>query len=574
MTLSPIVLFVYNRPYHARQTIEALKENHLANESPLFIYSDAPQNDHEIVKVRQVREYIKIISGFQSVTIIEREKNWGLANSIIDGVTTIVNQYGQVIVLEDDLVTNPHFLQYMNTALDKFAQDTRIISIHGYTYPTEVPLPEVFFLQGADCWGWATWKRGWDIFNHDGMSLLKTLKQEKAIRKFNFNNHYPYSKMLEEQINGKNNSWAIRWYASAFLAGKLTLYPGRSLIHNIGNDGSGSHCGATKTFNTVLSDRPIDLGYLNTTAVVESSFARQAFENYFHDKTSPIKRVITYLRQQKAFAHFLRWGRDCLPPVIARLLINLLPGRIRFEGHYATWEEAVAKSRGYDDQSILEKVLHATLKVKRGEAAFERDSVLFDKIDYSWPLVSALMWSAARQGGRLDVLDFGGSLGSLYFQHRALFTGLKSICWSVIEQAHFVEAGKAHLEDQRLKFYATISACLAENQPKIILLSSVLQYLSRPDDILDEINKTEAELLVIDKTPVYHGTKNSLCIQISPPEIYAASYPMWILSEENLFDKLVGWRLVAQSVANEGTVYMKAGINMTFANYLFERIEV
>jgi hypothetical protein len=278
MNKSPVALFVYNRPWHAKQTVEALKKNTLAQESDLFVFSDAPKSSEPVDPVRQVRDYIKTISGFKTVNIIERAQNMGLANSIIDGVSYLSDKFGRVIVLEDDLVTSPYFLAYMNGALESYSEDERVISIHGYVYPVEEQLPETFFLDGADCWGWATWRRGWALFNSDGQALLGELKNRKLIKDFDFNGSYPYSKMLEGQIKGANNSWAVRWYASAFLANKLTLYPGRSLVHNIGNDNSGTHCGTTHSHDSELSQIPIEL----IDVKVESSIiASLAFERFF-----------------------------------------------------------------------------------------------------------------------------------------------------------------------------------------------------------------------------------------------------------------------------------------------------
>ena len=277
-TLTPIALFVYNRPAHTRQTVEALQKNELAGGSDLFVFSDAPKTMEAAEAVREVREYIKTISGFRSVSIVERDKNWGLASSIIDGVTGLCNEHGRVIVLEDDMVTSPYFLAYMNEALEKYADDDRIIGIHGYVYPVRHSLPEAFFLQGADCWGWATWQRGWKLFNGDGRYLFDELKRRKLIRAFDFNGTYPFSKMLEGQIKGTNDSWAVRWYASAFLAGKLTLYPGRSLVHNIGNDNSGVHCGGSSSMDVQLSKTPIDLGKV---VIEPSRKCLGAFEEFF-----------------------------------------------------------------------------------------------------------------------------------------------------------------------------------------------------------------------------------------------------------------------------------------------------
>lgn len=250
--LAPIVLFVYSRLKHTCQTVSALQKNYLADQSTLIIYSDGPKPGKE-TQVAAVRQYIKTIKGFKSVNIVESKNNKGLANSIIEGVSAVVNKYGRVIVLEDDLVTSKYFLKYMNEALDFYQDKNEVISIHGYIYPVKKKLPETFFLKGADCWGWATWKRGWALFESNGKKLLSELEKRGLTKEFDFNGSYAFTNMLREQIAGKNDSWAIRWYASAFLKNKLTLYPGQTLVKNIGFDQSGEHCGdSQKWFNNDL----------------------------------------------------------------------------------------------------------------------------------------------------------------------------------------------------------------------------------------------------------------------------------------------------------------------------------
>jgi hypothetical protein len=294
---TPIILFVYNRPEHTRQTIESLLLNIHADESILFIYSDAPKNQQSEENVQAVRSYIKTIKGFKFITIIEREKNCGLANSIIDGVTNIVNQYGKVIVLEDDMITSPYFLTYMNDGLTLFENDYRVASIHGYIYPVKKKLPNYFFLRSADCWGWATWKRAWDLFNPDGQYLLNEIKKQNMEKLFNFNGSYNYTGMLQEQINGKVSSWAIRWYASVFLANKYTLYPGSSLVRNIGLDGSGTHCGDTSNYNTDFSIIYLPISPLD---VNDSTVARKIITQYFYNigKISIVNKLIKYIKRK------------------------------------------------------------------------------------------------------------------------------------------------------------------------------------------------------------------------------------------------------------------------------------
>ena len=276
--LAPVVLFVYNRPEHTRKTIEALQKNFFARNSELFIFSDGPKNEDAKENVEKTREYIRTIEGFKNVTIIEREKNLGLAKSIISGVTEIINKYGKIIVMEDDLMSSPYFLQYMNEALVFYEGEEKVISIHGYVYPVKGVLPKTFFLKGADCWGWATWKRGWELFEEDGQMLLAELKKRGLEKEFDFQGTYSYTQMLKNQIAGKNSSWAILWYASAFLNNKLTLYPGKSLINNIGLDDQGTHCGVSDKFSVPLSKEPIKISRIK---IVENQMAKEEIRNFF-----------------------------------------------------------------------------------------------------------------------------------------------------------------------------------------------------------------------------------------------------------------------------------------------------
>lgn len=292
MSLAPLLLFVYNRPYHTRKTIEALLENESASETDLIIYSDAsidPFNN----KVLETRNYIKSVIGFRSIVIIERSKNWGLSRNIIDGVTSVINQYGKVIVLEDDLVVSPFFLKYMNEALDFYEKEEQIVCIHGYVYPVKRKLPETFFIKGADCWGWATWKRGWDLFCLDGKFLLDEINRCNMKGEFDFEGSYPYYKMLKRQVEGSNDSWAIRWYASAFLNNKLTLYPGSSLVTQIGMDGSGTHCGANSIYDVQLLNRPINISKI---PIEQTLSARKIFTYYFR-YTMKIAKLRSYIKR-------------------------------------------------------------------------------------------------------------------------------------------------------------------------------------------------------------------------------------------------------------------------------------
>ncbi len=302
MSFAPIALFVYNRPEHTRRTILALQKNELATQSDLIIFSDGAKNEEVKNKVGEVRGYLKTITGFKSVRIVERSENFGLAKSIVGGVTEIVNQYGKIIVLEDDLVTAPYFLKYMNEALDLYEKEEKVISIHGYIYPVKQELPETFFLRGADCWGWATWKRGWDLFEQNGQKLLAELKEKNLTHEFDFEGSYPYTQMLSGQIKGFNHSWAILWYASAFLKNKLTLYPGKSLVSNSGFDNSGTHTGKITHFNTKISEKSLNVGNID---IFENKEAKEAVKKYFN--SWPLKMITGFTRLKYYYKSFKKY---------------------------------------------------------------------------------------------------------------------------------------------------------------------------------------------------------------------------------------------------------------------------
>jgi len=241
INVAPIVLFVYNRPLHTRQTVEALQKNELANESELFIYSDAAKNENAKAQVQEIRQYIKSIDGFKKVTIVEREKNWGLANNIIDGVTKIANQYGKIIVLEDDLVTSPYFLKFMNDALDFYKNKKKVWHISGWNYPIHVDEAKGTFLWSVmNCWGWATWNDRWAFYEKNVDEIISAFSK-KDIKEFNLDGAENFWGQVLANKEGKINTWAIFWYAAIFEKGGLCLNPNISFVRNIGMDGSGVH---------------------------------------------------------------------------------------------------------------------------------------------------------------------------------------------------------------------------------------------------------------------------------------------------------------------------------------------
>jgi hypothetical protein len=280
---APIALFAFNRPDHLARTLEALARCPEARHSALTIYCDGPRRPADEAAVAAVRAVAAGAKGFGSLAVDAAQQNRGLAASVIRGVGAQLAQADRVVVLEDDLVVSPHFLRYMNDALERYADEPRVASVHGYSYPTRDPLPETFFLPGADCWGWGTWRRAWQHFEADGAGLLAELERRRLTGHFDFDHRFPYTDMLRDQIAGRNNSWAIRWHAACYLKGMLTLYPGRSLVENIGYDASGTHCDASQAMSRAPTDRPVPVEPI---PVAPSESARLAFGRFLAGQRS------------------------------------------------------------------------------------------------------------------------------------------------------------------------------------------------------------------------------------------------------------------------------------------------
>ncbi|MFC1623822.1 methyltransferase, TIGR04325 family [Candidatus Omnitrophota bacterium] len=231
--------------------------------------------------------------------------------------------------------------------------------------------------------------------------------------------------------------------------------------------------------------------------------------------------------------------RGCIPPIVSKCFAAGGFRKYGWFGDYKAWEDVRKISKGYDSDIILEKVREACMRVKNGKAMCERDSVLFEKIEYSWPLLAGLMWIAASEEGRLDIIDFGGSLGTSYFQNRFFLKTLKEINWNIVEQRHFVECGRKWFEDDRLKFYEAIEDCLNARIANTILFSNVVQYVEKPYDLISKAVNMGFKYIIFDKT-AFNSSANGdrLTIQRVNPDIYDASYPCWFLDQDR-FKKII-----------------------------------
>lgn len=258
--------------------------------------------------------------------------------------------------------------------------------------------------------------------------------------------------------------------------------------------------------------------------------------------------------------------RECFPPIFLRAY-RCAVRRSGFYGNYPTWDDARKEASGYDSALIVQKVCSSLLKVKKGEAAYERDSVLFDAVQYSWPLVAALLWIASQNGNRVNLIDFGGSLGSSYFQNRKFLAHLQELRWNIVEQNKFVACGKRYFEDEHLRFHDDLDACLQEQHSESILLSSVLQYLEKPYDLLRKIIQNRFTYVVIDRTPFLQRGGDRITVQKVPAEIYPASYPCWLFNQRTFIDFFsASYEVIAGFESAD-----QADIPAVFKGYIFKR---
>lgn len=257
--------------------------------------------------------------------------------------------------------------------------------------------------------------------------------------------------------------------------------------------------------------------------------------------------------------------KDFLPPVLIRLLKR--EKSTKWSGSYTDWQDALIKCSGYSASNILEKVKESVLKVKSGEAAFERDSVLFDKIEYSWPLLSSLMWVAALNKGTLNVLDFGGSLGSSYFQNKKFLAPL-DVNWYVVEQKSFVECGQKFIQDDCLKFFSSVDEIKKSGSAiDVVVIACTLPYLENPYNVLEDLINYEIPYLIVDNTPFNYQDSNRLTIQEVDPNIYSATYPCWLLNYEEVIQRIRKKYAVISEHENDLFIYVD-GKRIQYSGFL------
>jgi len=524
MRKTAICVFAYKRPSHFERVLKALQENCHVSNMPVRIYLDAPKSWKEKDDCSNVLKTAKSQVWGQSTEVIMRDKNLGLFDSLVGGITETLAEWDSVIVLEDDILASPFLIRFLIEGLSLYQSEKIVASIHGYTPPIKESLPETFFLRGADCWGWATWRDRWQLFRHDAAAMAQEIRDRGLVHEFNLNGNYDYLGMLDARAAGLNNSWAICWHASCFLANKLTLYPGRSLVTNIGIDGSGEHCGPSIVLATEASQSPVQVTKI---PVEVSPSVYSKYCDHFSSKNARILRL-------KAVAAEIKNN-------FIQLVNKNNHRRLALIGPYDSYEEAAQHSSGFESKVILDKVYKAVVDVLEGNSAYERDGNTFA----IHPLVDHLRRLLSTYLKENDVVvHFGGGLGGAFVNNRDLFGHLNR--YIVVEQSIFVEAGRELSRRYGLQIQFIDNLCQLTAQTDIIILSSVLQYIPNTEQVLQEVAELLPRVIIIDRTAFSpDNTLQKWWIQ-NEPSYYGTplSYPIRPLSVDKILSSLRQYSVV------------------------------
>ena len=277
MSSTAIAVFAFRRPSHLTRVLRALQLQLRQTPLPVHLFLDAPRGERDAAAVSACRNVAEQVAGSIDLRLHIALVNQGLYRALTEGVSAVLELHPEVIVLEDDILTSSHFLPYMLDGLRCYADEPRVASIHGYTPPIPAELPETFFLRGADCGGWATWRDRWKLFRSDAAAMAAEIRERGLSADFDLGGRVPNLHLLDAKAAGRSNSWAICWHASCFLADRYTLHPGRSLVRNIGLDYSGEHCAPSASLEAVLTDTPLPVfrQKVEENPAIVAAFARQ-----------------------------------------------------------------------------------------------------------------------------------------------------------------------------------------------------------------------------------------------------------------------------------------------------------
>jgi putative methyltransferase (TIGR04325 family) len=526
----PVVLFAYARPAHLKRVLACLR----AERVPLvYAFADGAKGAADAAAVAEVRRLLRAFDG-GDVRLTERPENLGLGRNVLAGVGEVARAHDTFIVWEDDLVCVPGTYAWMTAALRRYAGEPQVMSVSAWTHPLVTPADAgaaPYFDGRAECWVWGSYARAWGGMEKSALAKLAAA-QSRGLAPEAYGADLPRMARAER----RRNIWAVRWLYHHFEHGGLCLRPPWSMVEHIGFDEQASNSAlAERWANPPLQPAPaVPAAW---PAVAEHADCRRLWQSANPAETLAgriaAKGRSARLRLRRALRSL--WHRAVPEPV--RRWIRRRSGWRWFRGDYIAWADARAAAGGYDDATILAKVLGSTLAVQAGQAAFERDGVLFDEPSGEAPLLAALEEICGATGGSLRVLDFGGALGSTFWRLRAHLSAGAIRAWDVVEQPAFVAAGRTHLAGSPLRFFTTVGEAETAGPHDVLLCSTTLQYLEHPAEALAAWRALELPFLLLNNLPLHTDGPTRLRVQHVPPSIYPASYPVRFFNRTEFF----GW---------------------------------
>lgn len=530
----PVVLFAYARPGHLARVLACLRENRV----PLIhAFADGAKGPGDAAGVAKVRTLLRAVDWCE-MHLVERPGNFGLGRNVLAGVEEVAARHEAFIVWEDDLICVPGTYAWMCAALRHYADDPRVMSVSAWTHPRVTPSDagdQPYFDARADCWVWGGYARAWSGMKEETAREKMCAAARRGLGPGDYGSDLP----VQAGYELKRNVWAVRWLYHHFQHGGLCLRPPWSMVEHIGFDAKATNAaGSVEWLNPPLrSVPPLPASW---PASRENGQCRRLWQ-----RANP--GLGWKARGRRKMVHASRVLTRSIIPGTVRAWLRQRFGSRMFRGDYGSWTEARANSSGYEAGQILERAVMAARTVRHGYAAWERDTVLFHEEACNEPLLAALRTAATAAGGRLSVLDFGGALGSTWWQHRRQLAAVPEVRWSVVEQPGFVTAGRREFSTGPLRFYETCEACHAAERPNVVLLSSVLPYVERPHALLADLAAHECDWIIIDRTGLTRTGRDRLTVEHVPPSIYDASYPCWFFDRARLLASLPPhWQLVAE----------------------------
>lgn len=517
-----LAVFAYKRASHLERTLNSLSRSKEFSSIDTVIYLDGPRLNSDLQLTKEVYKLAcKYASLYPRIKIVQNSVNVGLFESITKGISKTLESYESIIISEDDLEFSPYALEYFIKALNKYRHSQEVASIHAFMPDITATLPDSFFLRGADCWGWATWRDRWKYFRADAKEMALEIRRRGLRNEFTLNAGYDHLSLLDERAEFKSNSWAICWHASCFLANKLTLYPGKSLVNNFGQDGSGEHCKRSSGLTTSACNNAPTYYPTSTIASpkVFESYASHLFKHKrlakkIFVKTKYIANLFLDKSAQRRFQNF------------------------SLQGPFSSYAEALTNSTGYNHDAILKKVSNATIGLLENHGTYERDGTLFASRPKDLAITKILKQLIR---DRFSVIDFGGGLGGTYFNHPDIFN--KTVNYVVVEQDSFAEEGMRIAREYNLPIRFAHSVHEITFTPSIVILSGVLPYLDSPYDIAAKISMLRAEYIIIDRTAI---ARDSHWWLQNEPFYYdqPVSYPFHPLNKQDLLATFNGYTII------------------------------